>query len=159
MLGMAKYIFIYEIENGQNFRLIEKRTNPYEVTMQHLKTLDVYEFINDCSIIISARIGKKGTQRLQERGMKLYFKKGNIQEALNDVKKEEKFIINQQIGCLTYNGDFEMIKVQQRNYRKFLAIIKEGNTSSKHEVILDDEYYQYLTYGKITKEELINPVR
>ena len=95
MLGMAKYIFIYEIENGQNFRLIEKRTNPYEVTMQHLKTLDVYEFINDCLIIISAHIGKKGIQRLQERGMKLYFKKGNIQEALNDVIKEERFIINQ----------------------------------------------------------------
>lgn len=52
-----------------------------------------------------------------------------------------------------------MIKVQKKNYRKFLAIIKEGNTSSKHEVFLDDEYYQYLTYGKITKEELINPVR
>ena len=52
-----------------------------------------------------------------------------------------------------------MIKVQKKNYRKFLAIIKEGNTSSKHEVFLDDEYYQYLAYGKITKEELINPVR
>ena len=48
-----------------------------------------------------------------------------------------------------------MIKVQKKNRKKFLAIIKEGNTSSKHEVFLDDEYYQYLIYGKITKEELI----
>ena len=48
-----------------------------------------------------------------------------------------------------------MIKVQKKNYGKFLAIIKEGDTSSRHEVFLDDEYYQYLTYGKITKEELI----
>jgi len=95
MLGMAKEMFIYEVKNVKKFRLIEKRTNPYEVTMQHLKTLDVYEFINDCSIIISAHIGKKGIQRLQERGMKLYFKKGNIQEALSDFIKEEGFIINQ----------------------------------------------------------------
>jgi len=35
--------------------------------MQHLKTLDVYDLIDDCSIIISARIGKKGITRLQER--------------------------------------------------------------------------------------------
>lgn len=88
MLGMAKYIFIYEVENGKKFRLIGKRNNPFEKSMQHLKTLDVYEFINDCSIIISAYIGKKGIQRLQERGMKLYFKKGNIQDVLIDVVKE-----------------------------------------------------------------------
>ncbi len=88
MLGMAKYIFIYEIENRTKFRLIGKRNNPFEKSMQHLKTLDAYDFINDCSIIISAHIGKKGIQRLQERGIKLYFKKGNIQDVLTDVVKE-----------------------------------------------------------------------
>lgn len=85
MLGMAKKMFIYEIEKGGQFRLIEKRDNPYEETMQHLKTLDVYESISDCGMIISAKIGKKGIKRLQERGMKLFFRKGNIQEALIDV--------------------------------------------------------------------------
>ena len=85
MLGMAKYLLIYEIENGEDFKLIEKRKNPFADTMQHLKTLDVYELINDCSIIISARIGKKGITRLQERGVKLFFEKGNIQEALISV--------------------------------------------------------------------------
>ena len=89
MLGMAKYIFIYEIENRTKFRLIEKRTNPYESTMQHLKTLDVYDLIDDCSIIVSAHIGKKGITRLQERGVKLFFRKGNIQEALIEVIKED----------------------------------------------------------------------
>ena len=84
MLGMAKEMFIYEIENGAQFRLIEKRTNPYERTMQNLKTLDVYETIRDCSIIISAHIGKKGIKRLQEKGMELFFRKGNIQDALVD---------------------------------------------------------------------------
>jgi predicted Fe-Mo cluster-binding NifX family protein len=82
MLGMAKYLLIYEIENGEDFKLIEKRKNPFAVTMQHLKTLDVYDLIDDCSIIISAHIGNKGISRLQERGMKLFFEKGNIQEAL-----------------------------------------------------------------------------
>jgi len=85
---MAKYMFIYEIENGSKFRLIEKRANPYESTMQHLKTLDVYDLINDCSIIISSHIGRKGVTRLQERGMKLFFRKGNIQRALDDIIKE-----------------------------------------------------------------------
>jgi len=88
MLGMAKEMFIYEIEDGTQFRLIEERTNPYESTKQHLKTLDVYEMLRDCGIIISAKIGKKGIKRLQERGVKLFFRKGNIQEALADVIKE-----------------------------------------------------------------------
>jgi len=90
MLGMAKTMFIYEIENRMQFRLIEKRINPYESTLQHLKTLDVYELLHDCGIIISAKIGKKGINRLQERGIKLFFRKGNIQQALINVFREER---------------------------------------------------------------------
>ena len=82
MLGMAKYLFIYEIENRECFKLIERRNNHFAATMQHLKTLDVYDLINDCSIIISAHIGKKGITRLQEKGMRLFFEKGNIRKAL-----------------------------------------------------------------------------
>jgi len=85
MLGMAKEMFIYEIENGDQFKLVEKRNNPFANTMQHLKTLDVYELLDDCSIVISAHIGKKGITRLQERGMKLFFKKGKIKQALVEV--------------------------------------------------------------------------
>jgi predicted Fe-Mo cluster-binding NifX family protein len=88
MLGMAKYLFIYEIGNKDRFELVEKRNNPYEKTMQHLKTLDFYNLINDCSVIISSHIGKKGVERLQERGMNLLFLKGNIEEAFNKAKKE-----------------------------------------------------------------------
>ena len=87
MLGMAKYLYIYEIENRTTFRPIEKRKNPYAETMQHLKTLDVYELIQDCSVIISAHIGKKGITRLQERGMQLIFKKGKIEQALIEISK------------------------------------------------------------------------
>ena len=88
MVGMAKYMFIYEIENGKQFRLIEKRSNPFAKTMQHLKTLDVYDLLHDCAIIVSAYIGKKGIQRLEDRGVKLLYKKGNIQKALQGVIEE-----------------------------------------------------------------------
>ena len=84
MLGMTKEIFIYEVVSGKTFRLIEKRKNPYERTMQHLKTLDVYDLIGDCSVVISGHIGKKGITRLQERGMELFFTQGNIQGALKE---------------------------------------------------------------------------
>jgi len=89
MLGRAKKIYIYVIENGAQVRLVEKRTNPYSETMQHLKTLDVYELLRDCTIIISGTIGKKGIERLQKRGVKLFFRKGNIQETLAGVIREE----------------------------------------------------------------------
>jgi len=45
--------------------------------------------INDCEIIIAAFIGGKGIERLRERGMKLFFRKGDIQEALNSVFNDE----------------------------------------------------------------------
>ena len=89
MLGMAKYMFIYEIENGNRFKLIEKRNNPFADTMQHLKTMDVYELISDCNIIISGNIGKKGITRLREREMELFFKNGNMQKALVDFIKDK----------------------------------------------------------------------
>jgi len=75
---------------GKNLSCLKKRNNPYAKTQQHLKTLDVYDLLHDCAIIISAHIGKKGIQRLEERGVKLMYKKGNIQKALEDVIKELK---------------------------------------------------------------------
>lgn len=89
MLGMADKMFVIELNAGK-MKLVEKRNNPYAKTQQHLKTLDVYELLHDCAIIISANIGKKGIQRLQERGVKLMYKKGNIQKALKDVTEELK---------------------------------------------------------------------
>jgi predicted Fe-Mo cluster-binding NifX family protein len=85
MLGMAKYFHIYSTTDGKQFTFVEKRINPYEKTMQHLKTLDVYSVIRDCDIIIAALIGKKGIERLKERGIKLFFIKGEIDKALNNV--------------------------------------------------------------------------
>jgi len=89
MLGRAKNMYIYEIGEGGRPKLVEKRDNPYSETMQHLKTLDVYELIRDCTVIISGAIGKKGVERLRERGMKLFFRKGSIEEALDDVLGNE----------------------------------------------------------------------
>jgi predicted Fe-Mo cluster-binding NifX family protein len=89
MLGMADKMFVYEL-SGDHITLLEKRNNPYAKTQQHLKTLDVYELVHDCVIIIFAHIGKKGIQRLQDRGVKLMYRKGNIQKALQDITGELK---------------------------------------------------------------------
>jgi len=48
-----------------------------------------------------------------------------------------------------------MIEVKKKNGQEFLVTIEEKSSSSKHTVTLDDSYYQHLTAGKITKEELI----
>jgi len=91
ILGLARYFYIYSLTSDNKFTLVEKRLNPFETTTQHLKTLDVYTVINDCEIIIAALIGKKGIERLQEKGIKLFFRKGDISMALNNVFRDEQF--------------------------------------------------------------------
>ena len=88
MLGMAKTIYIYKIINN-SFIFVEERNNVYEKTMQHLKTLDVYELIKDCEIIISSKIGKKGIERLEDKGLKLFFRKGEIRKALLEIIEDK----------------------------------------------------------------------
>jgi len=48
-----------------------------------------------------------------------------------------------------------MIKVERKNQNRFLVTVTEGSSSTKHTVALDEEYYQKLTKGRISKEELI----
>jgi len=48
-----------------------------------------------------------------------------------------------------------MIEVKRKAEQQFVVTIREGGSSSEHAVTLDDKYYQSLTDGKITKEELI----
>ena len=48
-----------------------------------------------------------------------------------------------------------MIEVKRKNEQEFVATIKERGTRTEHIVTLDDEYYQHLTDGEITREELI----
>jgi len=48
-----------------------------------------------------------------------------------------------------------MIVVERKNDREFLVIVKEDDTKTEHIVSLDEDYYQYLSQEKITKEELI----
>lgn len=87
MLGMAKYFYIYRIDKKNNeFEFVETRLNIYRKTQQHLKTLDVYSLINDCRLILAKHIGKKGIERLKERDVELFFDKGNIEQALNNME-------------------------------------------------------------------------
>ena len=93
MLGMAMYFYIYNIDKSkQEFVFVEKRGNPYMQTQQHLKTLDVYELINDCQMILAANIGKNGIERLRDKGVELFFNKGNIQKALDKILNTEQSI-------------------------------------------------------------------
>ena len=48
-----------------------------------------------------------------------------------------------------------MISVKKKSEQEFLVTIEEKSSSSEHAVTLDDDYYQNLTAGKMTKEELI----
>jgi len=48
-----------------------------------------------------------------------------------------------------------MIKVKRKNEQEFVVTIKERGVRTEHVVTLDDEYYQYLTDGEMTREELI----
>jgi hypothetical protein len=48
-----------------------------------------------------------------------------------------------------------MITVKKKNQGEFLVTIDEGNSRTEHNVELDDGYYNKLTQGRITEEELI----
>jgi len=86
MLGMARSFHIYE-HSYPALKFIAERRNPYAESMQHLKTLDVYEIISDCRIIVSSGIGRKGRERLKKLGVRLYFKTGDLKKALSEVIK------------------------------------------------------------------------
>jgi hypothetical protein len=51
--------------------------------------------------------------------------------------------------------DFKMVSVKKKSEREFLVTIEEKSSSPEHTVTVDDDYYQNLTVGKTTKEELI----
>jgi len=48
-----------------------------------------------------------------------------------------------------------MIEVKKKKAGDFQVIVDEGDSRTEHNVKLNDEYYQKLTGGKITEEELI----
>lgn len=50
---------------------------------------------------------------------------------------------------------YEMIEIKKKSEQEFVVTIKERDGKTEHEVTLDDKYYQNLTNGKITEEELI----
>jgi len=68
-----------------DFILVEERKNPFRKTMQHLKTMDVYDVIKDCSVIVAGKIGKKGIPRLEAKGMRLLFHRGEIHRVLKRI--------------------------------------------------------------------------
>jgi hypothetical protein len=48
-----------------------------------------------------------------------------------------------------------MIEVKKKDQEEFRVTVEEKGASKEYMVTLEDSYYQDLTQGKITKEELI----
>ena len=48
-----------------------------------------------------------------------------------------------------------MINVEEMDQNTFQVTVEENGSSSQHTVTLDDQYYQKLTGGQISKEELV----
>ena len=48
-----------------------------------------------------------------------------------------------------------MVNVSKIDEKTFQVTVEEGSSSSSHRVTVPDEYYQKLTGGKISKEELV----
>ncbi len=48
-----------------------------------------------------------------------------------------------------------MIEVEKKSDNEFLVVVKEGDTKTKHIVILDNDYYKELSHGKVSEETLI----
>ncbi len=82
MFGQAPQFAIYRFSPQTGFQLSEVRHNPYRKTLQHQKTYDVYDVVNDCQAVLSAGIGKKGVTRLEELGVCLFFARGDLEAAL-----------------------------------------------------------------------------
>ena len=48
-----------------------------------------------------------------------------------------------------------MIQIKKKSGQEFMVIVEEGGSKTEYAVTLNGEYYQRLTGGKITEEELI----
>ena len=48
-----------------------------------------------------------------------------------------------------------MIDVERKGENEFLVVVKEGQSKSEHTVTIDQEYYNRLIGGAISKEKLI----
>ncbi len=98
MLGRAAYFDIYEFD-GNEFKLVERRKNPYEKTLQRGKTYDVYEVIKDVHVTVSQLVGKRGIPRLKQKGLVLIFRKGIIEEILEEIRSDLRELLNNPNGA------------------------------------------------------------
>ncbi len=48
-----------------------------------------------------------------------------------------------------------MIEVERKNGNEFKVVVREDDGMTRHAVTVGDDYYQKLTGGEITKEELV----
>jgi hypothetical protein len=48
-----------------------------------------------------------------------------------------------------------VIEIEKKNQNELMVLVREKETQSQRPVTLDDTYYQFLTRGRISKEDLI----
>ena len=75
MLGTAPRFGIFDWNDGE-IEEVTVRPNPYEKTRQHLKTLDVAQYLSDASLLVASRIGPRGKERLRARGIRMVLSGG-----------------------------------------------------------------------------------
>ncbi|MEA3309008.1 MAG: NifB/NifX family molybdenum-iron cluster-binding protein [Chloroflexota bacterium] len=81
MLGRAVAFLIFDLDMAWCIVGREWRTNIYQHTLQHDKTLDVADLLKDCQVLISWRIGPRGIPRLRARNLELIFTNSEDAEA------------------------------------------------------------------------------
>ena len=89
MFGRAPQFAIFETGPGGT-HFLETRSNPYQKTLQHNKTWDVYRVVADCPALLAGHIGRKGQERLKRAGVRLFFDKGVVTVALKKLLTENK---------------------------------------------------------------------
>jgi len=47
------------------------------------------------------------------------------------------------------------IEVKKEGKNKFVVLVRENSLSTRHRVVLDDEYYKHLTEGNVTKKAIM----
>lgn len=89
MFGQAPFFDLYLFKGG-TFRFLEKRKNIFQKTLQHEKTLDVYDEVSECQALLARSIGRKGQQRLKDKGVRMFFATGEVEKAFEGIIKNNK---------------------------------------------------------------------
>jgi nitrogen fixation protein NifX len=81
--GKAEKFYIYEIRKGAVYFRGSRKTECYSIAdLSHIADMErlqmVYKTINDCRILVTAAIGEKPMNMLQDKGLMIDITRGTI---------------------------------------------------------------------------------